>query len=126
MSRAGDQFDVLSCGSMTGEFSEARPTGETRPHAPLRRRRARLSVNEVAGIDPNVPAALRFEGRGVASGACFVLDLPRKAMLDIRAYDVRGREVARLADGMRPAGVHTSLSGPSRRHPTLTLPLLRG
>jgi hypothetical protein len=107
MPAPGDQFDVLSYASVSGAFSEVVPLEGLDVTPVYGADELSLSVSQVAGIDPHVPAALRLAGRGIGSGACFVLDLPRDAMLDVRAYDVRGREVARLANGMRPAGVHT-------------------
>jgi uncharacterized RDD family membrane protein YckC len=35
-----------------------------------------------------------------------VLELPHETPLRARLYDLGGREVARLADGVLPAGVH--------------------
>ena len=42
-----------------------------------------------------------------------MIELPRDATVTVRAYDARGREVARLADGLKPAGVYRfALGGP--------------
>jgi hypothetical protein len=53
-----------------------------------------------------VPATLRFYARNESRGTSFVLELPQAAELKGRLYDAAGREVARLADGMKGAGVH--------------------
>ena len=42
-----------------------------------------------------------------------MLELPHAATLDGRVYDAAGREVARIADGTREAGVHTFAVGVS-------------
>ena len=75
-----------------------------------------LVVTGAVGVDgPGAPVALRFYGRGGAGAAGFALDLPRDAVVTVRAYDAGGREVARLAEGLRPAGVHRfSLVGTGR------------
>ena len=56
------------------------------------------------GVEPGaeLPKSVAFTGR---SGG-FELALPRAAQVHVALYDVRGREVARLADGAAPAGVH--------------------
>jgi hypothetical protein len=54
----------------------------------------------------STPATLRFYARSEARGTSFVLELPQAAELKGRLYDAAGREVARLADGVRDAGVH--------------------
>ena len=65
-----------------------------------------------AGMGPSaasigsIPATLRFYARSEARGTSLVLELPQEAELTGRLYDAAGREVARLADGMRDAGVH--------------------
>jgi len=38
---------------------------------------------------------------------CFTYDLPRQAMVKIMIYDVMGREVETLVNGMKPAGMYT-------------------
>jgi hypothetical protein len=53
---------------------------------------------------------LRFYARADAS---FALELPQAAELDGRVYDAAGREVARIADGAREAGVYTFALGRS-------------
>jgi len=54
----------------------------------------------------SVPATLRFYARNASRGTSLVLELPQAAELKGRLYDAAGREVARLADGVRDAGVH--------------------
>ncbi len=51
---------------------------------------------------PSAPKVLRFATRGAA----FALELPEAAEIDVRAFDVAGRQVAVLARGARAAGVH--------------------
>jgi hypothetical protein len=59
------------------------------------------------------PARLAFHAGGARS-ASFVLELPRAAALDGRVFDTAGREVARIVDVAREAGVHTfALDGSS-------------
>jgi hypothetical protein len=54
------------------------------------------------GVGDELPKSIAFSGR---SGA-FELALPRAAQVHVALYDVRGREVARLVDGAKPAGIH--------------------
>ena len=61
----------------------------------------------------SAPQALQFYARTGTTGASFVLELPHAATLDGRVYDAAGREVARIADGTREAGVHTFAVGVS-------------
>jgi hypothetical protein len=70
-----------------------------------------------AGVGPSAasigstPATLRFYARSEARGTSLVLELPQEAELTGRLYDAAGREVARLVDGMRNAGVHVFAVG---------------
>lgn len=105
----GTPYPVLSYGSVNGAFSTyvGNMSGELDIVPLYDADGMDLMVTGQVGVDPvQVPAALRFYGRREGAGASFVLDLPREASLTIRAYDARGREVARLADGIQPAGVH--------------------
>ena len=52
------------------------------------------------------PATLRFYARSETRGSSFALELPQAAEVDGRVYDAAGREVARIADGAREAGVY--------------------
>jgi hypothetical protein len=65
----------------------------------------------VRRIDRVDPATLRFYARSEARGTSLVLELPQEAELTGRLYDAAGREVARLVDGMRNAGVHVFAVG---------------
>jgi hypothetical protein len=57
----------------------------------------------VGVIEPvALPRVLRLAPLGMG----FVLELPEAADVSVRVYDVRGREVAMLAEGARPAGFH--------------------
>ena len=57
------------------------------------------------------PATLRFYARSEARGSSFALELPQAAELDGRVYDAAGRQVARIADGAREAGVYSFALG---------------
>ena len=59
------------------------------------------------------PATLRFYARSEARGSSFALELPQAAHIDGRVYDAAGREVARIADGARDAGVYSFALGRS-------------
>lgn len=110
----GRQYDVLSYGSLSGSFGTVQGSlaGQLDVTALYDADGVGLLLSGVLGIDdPARPASLRFYGRGGAEAA-FVIELPQDATVSVRAYDARGREVARLADGLKPAGVHRfALSG---------------
>jgi hypothetical protein len=118
----GRQYEVLSYGSLSGSFGSVQGNlaGQLDVTALYDADGVGLLVSGVTGInDPARPAALRFYGRGGAEAA-FVIELPRDATVSVRAYDARGREVARLADGFKPAGLYRfALSG---RGASLDLP----
>jgi hypothetical protein len=59
------------------------------------------------------PATLRFYARNEARDASFVLELPQAADVEGRVYDAAGREVARIAQGAREAGVYRFALGRS-------------
>jgi hypothetical protein len=61
---------------------------------------------KAAATSASAPLELRFYARNESRGASFVLELPQAAVLKGRVYDAAGREVARIADGPREAGVH--------------------
>ena len=61
----------------------------------------------------SAPATLQFYARNEARSASFVLELPHAADVEGRVYDAAGREVARIADGPREAGVHRFALGRS-------------
>lgn len=108
----GTSFNVLSYGSVSGEFSQmtggSSANGELNVAPVYGPGSLALVVSAVAGVNhPAVtPTTLRFYGRRVAGGSEFVLELPRDADLSGRVYDASGREVARLADGAHAAGVY--------------------
>ncbi len=108
----GLAFDVLSYGSHSGQFAQLAALAPASPSLALTPVYDPASLALVAGGTVSVgdrgqvPAALRFFGRSSPRGASFVLDLPWAAELKGRLYDAAGREVARLADGPRPAGTH--------------------
>jgi hypothetical protein len=67
----------------------------------------------VVGVpdSPALPARLAL----VALANGFRLELPGAADVEVRAYDVSGREVARLASGSLSAGVHPlAFTAPAR------------
>jgi hypothetical protein len=111
----GRQYEVLSYGSLSGAFGTVRGdlAGQLDVTALYDADGMGLLVTGVTGVDPRLqPRALRFYGRGGVEAA-FVIELPRDATVSVRAYDARGREVARLADGFKPAGLYRfALSGP--------------
>ncbi len=108
----GNSFSVLSYGSLAGKFVQSASGLEAAsqldvlpvygPSALALVVSSALSVGGPAAA----PATLRFYGRRGANGSSFVLELPQAADLKGRIYDASGREVARFADGPRPAGVH--------------------
>jgi hypothetical protein len=121
----GSSYDVLSYGSLSGHFGQCvgADPGTKLELTPLYgdASLALLIGSTTAVNDPvRSPEALRFFGQRGTRGASFVLELPYAAELKARVYDASGREVARLADGMRPAGVHVfSLDGSGGAAPGL-------
>ncbi len=100
---AGHTFDVMAFGARTGEFAavDAAPGLEIR--ALYDGDGLALQTTAPVGVGgPSLPSLLRFAARG----AGFALELPQAAEVVVRAYDVAGRQVAELAGGLRPAGVH--------------------
>jgi hypothetical protein len=116
---AGDRIQVLTYGAVSGQFSqfiEPNLGGSLNLEPVYSSADFGLSVTGVAGVDdPAVPTVLAFSGRRGAGQASFVLALPRDAVVTVRAYDIVGREIATLADGPRPAGVHTFALGNASR-----------
>lgn len=115
----GHEYQVLSYGTLSGEFGAVLGSlaGQLDVTPLYATDGLGLLVTGTVGVgDATLPQALRFFGSNGARGgaeAAFVIELPKDATLTVRAYDARGREVARLADGMRPAGVHRfALRGP--------------
>ncbi|TMQ69026.1 MAG: hypothetical protein E6K80_13095 [Candidatus Eisenbacteria bacterium] len=107
----GDTFTVLTCTSRTGTFSTATWnynafTGQAEiVYTPT-------GVKLVMGSSTTgVPLvadsrALRFAAFGPLSRPGLALDLPQASRVQIRLYDVRGREVAALFDGSMDPGRH--------------------
>jgi hypothetical protein len=63
-----------------------------------------------AGVEPQGGQALQLSAspNPFRSGTRFAFDLPRASSVRIAIHDIRGRQVARLADGsVFPAGAHT-------------------
>lgn len=71
-----------------------------------------MAPGTAVGVPPATPPIAGLEFRGVmpnpARGASTVrLALGRDAKIRVQVLDVTGREIARLADGVRPAGEHS-------------------
>jgi hypothetical protein len=109
-SAAGDTLTILMCGSRSGTFNTVTWNGQAltgqvqvlyQPGA------VRLIMNGTTAVDP-APSieAVRFAAAGSVSSPTFLLDLPETAHVRITLFDVMGREVAELFDGMLPAGEH--------------------
>ena len=100
---AGQQFAVVTAASRSGEFTEVGSDPGLTLAPVYTGSGMSLESSSTVGVpgDPALPRTLRFAPRGTG----FVLELPAAADVDVRAYDVRGREVARLAAGSLPAGV---------------------
>jgi hypothetical protein len=112
----GDAYTILTAGSLSGTFAAVTWNG-----APLDGQALVLygddSVRVVIPGDPTgvgddsdgTPSALRFAA--VAAGAAhgglrFDLELPAAADVEVRVFDVRGREVASVRAGSLAAGRH--------------------
>jgi len=108
---SGRTFDVFTYGGLVGAFDPL-SAGVTPAAASLFQPRFDVDhMSLVAGGttavgDPSI-GALRFFGRTTTAGASFVLELPFAATVKGAVYDAAGREVAKLADGAQPAGLHT-------------------
>jgi len=118
---AGQAFDVLRYASFDGSFKAV--VGSVGPRASAAglvpifaedgMKLMSIATTGVGDPEPSVAAVLRFQSRRTPQGASFVLELPYAAELDGRLYDAAGREVARLVEGARPAGVHSFAVGGS-------------
>ncbi len=110
----GDTFTVLTCRARLGGFSSVTWNGN-----PLSGQAAvvygdssvRIAItagtNDVgpgAGIDQ--VAAIRFVALAGGVAPAFELDLPEAARVEVRVFDVGGREVARLLDAALAGGRH--------------------
>jgi len=108
---SGRNFDVMGAGTRAGQFALVDPEPGLMLVPVYGSTGVTLQASSPAGVSgPTLPATLRFYGH--ASG--FQLALPTAATVDVRAFDVTGRQVAVLADGPLPAGVHRlTLTGTS-------------
>jgi hypothetical protein len=108
-----DTFTVLSCTSRTGTFSAVTWNGSplgSQASVIYTPRRVRVVVNAATGVDPGADTAastqLRFAPAGGLSTLAFALDLPEAATVQVKLYDVAGRETATLYNGTLGAGRH--------------------
>jgi hypothetical protein len=106
----GQDFPVMAFASRKGQFASVEAAAglgldpEYSDAGVTLRTKATVGVPEPIAL----PAVLAFTARGTA----FRLDLPEPADVSVRAYDVRGREVAVLLDERLPAGTYPiTLSG---------------
>ncbi len=104
---AGQDFGVMAFGSHEGAFVECvgADPGAGLVMVPIYDEATfTVQIQPVTlDVDDRVsPRALRFYTRG----AELALDLPEAAEVSMRAYDVSGREVARLAEGRYEPGTH--------------------
>jgi hypothetical protein len=102
--QVGYTFSVMAFGTRTGEFAVIDAAPGLQISALYDDASLSLQTSAPAGVSgPGAPQAVRFYGRGMGFG----LDLPQLAEVTVHAYDVTGRQVAVLATGVLPAGVHT-------------------
>jgi hypothetical protein len=101
---SGQDFKVLTAAALSGEFAELSADLGIALAAVYGSGGVTLQSSSTVGVpEPAaLPRALRFAPRGMG----FVLELPAAADVSVRVYDVRGRQVAVLAEGARPAGSH--------------------
>ena len=64
--------------------------------------------------DPPVAFGLELRPNPAVGAAHVEYSLPRAAKVRLRVFDIAGREVERLADGMQPPGRHTVVWGQGR------------
>jgi len=66
-----------------------------------------------SAVDEEPPAAfaLSIRPNPTAGSGTIEYSLPHEALVTVRVFDVAGREVARLVDGMQPAGRHVAKWG---------------
>ena len=101
--QAGHTFNVLTFGSSTGKFALVDASQGLLIDALYDAANVSLQTTAPAGVGgAGVPAALRFYARGMSFG----LELPQQSEVTVAAYDVTGRQVAVLAQGVLPAGIH--------------------
>lgn len=111
---AGQSFPVFTYGALTGNFDPlavaAGSLNSATTFTPYFQDGAMTLVaggTTAVGDGPSAIGTLRFFGSTTRAGTSFVLQLPYAAELKGRLYDAAGREVAKLADGVLPAGAHT-------------------
>ena len=112
---SGVPITILTFGSRVGTFPTLIVSGVNPAAFTLVYTTTSLQVvfNQSIAVEPGaeIPSVLAFTGR-VASGGrpgSFDLALPLAGEVHVAMYDVRGREVARLADGAAAAGIHRYL-----------------
>ena len=114
VSTPGDTFTVLTCGLRSGTFANVTWNG-----APLSGQATVVyapgavyvvipgsSVGVGPGDGASLPRTIHFANAGVGSKLAFVLDLPAEADVQVKLYDITGREAATLCEGMLGAGQH--------------------
>ena len=102
--QAGHTFGVMSFGARTGQFTLIDASPGLQVQTLYDDASVALETSMPLGVGgPALPASIALEARGTA----FALSLPQPANVELSAYDVTGRRVARLASGARPAGVQT-------------------
>lgn len=74
---------------------------------------AEIVVPPVGVEDQPIAFAFGIQPNPVIGTPAIQYSLPREAVVSLRVFDVAGREVARLADGLQPAGRHTATWRPS-------------
>jgi filamentous hemagglutinin len=103
----GSVFQVMSYQGLSGHFAELQVANEL-TMVPQYDQFALVLQADPAPVSadnpPMLPTELRFRGLSGVHGVSFALELPAAAEVTIRAYDVSGRVIAKLADGSRPAG----------------------
>jgi hypothetical protein len=111
----GDTFTVLMASSCTGTFGSVTLNGQSGSGVVaviVEPTRVRVAiVGAVLAVDPILPPAatlgpMRFATVGPPREAALALDLPYAASVRVVAYDVTGRLVAVLEDGLLAAGPH--------------------
>ena len=106
----GDTFTVISGGSIAGTFSAVTWNGNPmtgqalvvyRPNAVL----VVITNSAVDVEDGPVAGTFRLTSSG-GSRLVFTLELPQEAQVELRLFDVAGREVLTMGSGVLSGGVH--------------------
>ncbi len=108
-----DAFTLMTYTSRTGVFADVTLDGgplegfelEYGPTALVLTAAGSTDAPEAAG--PGLPRELALHARRIAGGAEVELALPGAADVELAVFDVAGRQVAVLADGLLPAGRRT-------------------